>query len=74
MKLGFPYGISSPSLTRWVAFQRLISIQRQRGAQVGWAAMNRIVDAELRAITRATVERERQEFQLMKQSLSSEGV
>ena len=59
----FPYGIFPESLVRWVAFERIGKIQAERGGEVGWAAMKRIVDRELEAIEEATAAREQSEME-----------
>ena len=55
----FRYGISPDSLKRWLIFERVSCIQEERGWGVGRVVLSRIVDAELRAIERATAEHER---------------
>ncbi len=54
----FPYGISPQGLARWATFERISAIQVERGAEVGASLMRFVVDAELEAIERATVESE----------------
>ncbi len=64
----FRYGISARSLARWSAFDRICAIQRTRGPDIGWAAMSQIVDAELKAIGRATEECEAREGELLRRT------
>ncbi len=59
----FRYGISSRSLSRWVAFERVSTIQAERGPEVGRSVLKHIIDAELAAIERATAKYERREVQ-----------
>jgi len=54
----FRYGISPESMSRWLAFERIVAVQEQRGADVGQGALKNFVDAELGAIERATREHE----------------
>ncbi len=55
----FRYGICPHSLMRWKMFERIQELRAERGAEVGGSLMRFLVDAELAAIARATVERER---------------
>ena len=57
----FRYGISPRSFARWVTFQRISAIQAQRGPHIGRVAINRIIEAELDDIDRATAACERNE-------------
>ena len=57
----FRYGISPQSLARWEVFERIRNAQASRGPEVGSSLMAFIVDAELKAIARATDLREHPE-------------
>ena len=57
----FQHGISPQSLARWVAFERICAVQAVRGPAVGRSLARFIVDAELDAIERATVECEQRQ-------------
>lgn len=57
----FQYGISPQSLARWATFERICAIQTERGAEVGGSLMRFVVNGELDAIERATVESGRYE-------------
>jgi hypothetical protein len=59
MCMKFTHGISPEGLARWEAFERIRSVQVQRGPEVGASALRFIVDAELSAIARATAAEDR---------------
>jgi len=52
----FQYGISPESLARWAIFERICAIQKERGTEVGGSLIRFVVNGELDAIERATVE------------------
>lgn len=54
----FRHGISPESLARWETFERIRNVQASRGPEVGSSVMSFIVDAELKAISRATAKEE----------------
>jgi hypothetical protein len=54
----FRHGINPRSLARWVAFERIRRIQATRAPEIGASLMKFLVDEELNAIARATMEME----------------
>ena len=66
----FKYGIAPDSLSRWLAFQRILVLQELRGSSVGTSATKAIVDAELEAIEYATLEFELREAEAGKRRAS----